>query len=158
MSRRWKILIVVGIVLVVAVLVPVIHHYQLRAATEAYIAQLKAQGEPMELAQVIPPPVPTDKNGAPLITNALARIYLEPNDTNWVILNNAPFYMNRTIPGKEMVGWRQPVIHSQDTWPRDLTNTWDELGAQLAERQNDLNDFQKLIERPTLNFHLLTFA
>ena len=66
MSLRRKILIAVGIVLGVAILVPVIHHYQLRAATEAYIAQLKAQGEPMELAQVIPPPVPPEQNGAPI--------------------------------------------------------------------------------------------
>ena len=63
MSRRLKILIAVGIVLGLAILVPVIHHYQLRAARK-YIAELKAQGEPMELAQVIPPPVPPDKNGA----------------------------------------------------------------------------------------------
>ena len=64
MSLRRKILIAAGIVLGLAILVPVIHHYQLRAATEAYIAQLKAQGEPMELAQVIPPPVPPEQNGA----------------------------------------------------------------------------------------------
>ncbi len=38
--------------------VPVIHHYQLRAATESYIAELKAKDEPMELSQVIPLPVP----------------------------------------------------------------------------------------------------
>ena len=64
MSRRRKILIAVGIALGVAILIPVIHHYQLRAATEAYIAELKAQGEPMELAQVIPPPVPPEQNSA----------------------------------------------------------------------------------------------
>ena len=64
MSRRRKILITLGIMLGVAILVPVIRHYQLRAATEAYIAQLKAQGEPMDLAQVIPPPVPPEQNGA----------------------------------------------------------------------------------------------
>ncbi len=64
MSRRLKILIAVGIVLGVAILIPVIHHYQLRAATEAYIAQLKAKGEPMDLAQVIPPPLPPEQNSA----------------------------------------------------------------------------------------------
>jgi hypothetical protein len=53
MSLRRKLLITAGIVLGVAILIPVIHHYQLRAATEAYIAQLKAQGEPMELSQVL---------------------------------------------------------------------------------------------------------
>jgi hypothetical protein len=151
MSRRRKILIVLGIVLGVAILVPVIRHYQLRAATEAYIAQLKAQGEPMELAQVIPPPVPPEQNSAPLITNALSQIDLESNYTNAICFNNPPYDMSRTIPGKKMMGWQQPVIHDPDgNWP---TNTWDELGAQLAERQNDLNDFRALIKRPTFDFN-----
>ena len=72
MSRRPENFDRLGqLLLGVAILVPVIHHYQLRAATEAYIAQLKAQGEPMELAQVIPPPVPPEQNGA-VISKALA--------------------------------------------------------------------------------------
>jgi hypothetical protein len=154
MNRRGKILIVVGTLLAVGILVPIIRHYQLRAATEAYIAQLKAKGEPMDLAQVVPGPVPPAKNAAPLITNALAQIYSENNYTNSMIFNNPPYAMNRAIPGREMIGWRQPVIHGPDTWPRNLTNTWDELGEQLAQRQNDLNDLRRLIERPTLDFHL----
>lgn len=154
MNRRLKKLVVVGILLGVTILIPVIHHYQLRAATEAYITQLKAKGEPMELAQVIPPPVPPDQNSAPLITNALSQIYLESNYTNSIILNNAPYAMNRTIPSKEMIGWHQPVIHDPNgTWPANLTNTWDDLSMQLAERRNDLNDFRKLIENPKFDFN-----
>ncbi|HLX96878.1 MAG TPA: hypothetical protein VKU37_14135 [Verrucomicrobiae bacterium] len=152
MSLRRKILIVFGVFFGVAILVPVIRHYQLRAATEAYIARLKAQGEPMDLAQVIPPPVPPDQNGAPLITNALAEIHSESNYTNAIFFNNPPYDMNRTIPGKEMIGWQQPAIHdSEDNGP---TNTWGELGTQLAERQNNLNDFRRLIEKPTLDFNM----
>ncbi len=84
MNRRLKILTAVGIVLGLAILLLVIHHYQLRFAVEKYIADLKARGEPMELAQVIPPSVPPDKNGAPLITNALAQLYASPNaPTGW---------------------------------------------------------------------------
>ena len=139
-----------GIVLGLAILASVIHHYQLRAATEAYIAQLKAKGEPMELAQVIPPPVPPEQNAAPLITNALSQIYQTHNYTNSMILNNAPYAMNRAIPGKEMIGWRQPVIHDPSgNWP---TNTWNDLEAQLTGRRNDLNDFRKLIGKPTIDF------
>jgi len=61
MNRRRKILIAVVAALAVAVLIPVVRHYQLRFATEAYIAQLKAEGEPMDLAQVLPPTVPPGK-------------------------------------------------------------------------------------------------
>jgi len=74
MSRCRKILIVIGVVLGVAILIPVIRHYQLRFAVESYIAELKAKGEPMELAQVIPPPLPLEQNGVPFITNALANL------------------------------------------------------------------------------------
>jgi hypothetical protein len=62
--------------------------------------------------------------------------------------------MNRTIPGKEMIGWHQLVIHTPNgTWPANLTNTWDDLSAQLAKRQSDLNDFRKLIENPVFDFN-----
>ena len=105
MRHRRKILIAVGIALGVAILIPVIHHYQLRAATEAYIAQLKTQGEPMELAQVIPPPVPPEKNGALLITNALSQLYyFDDTSTSLAIdltINNPPEEMNRTIPARK---------------------------------------------------------
>ena len=154
MNRRWKILILAVAVLGAAILIPVIRHYQLRAVTEAYIAQLKAKGEPMELAQVIPPPVPPEQNAAPLITNALSQIHLESNYTNAIYFKNPPGAMNRIIPGKEMVGWHQPVIHtSNTTWPPNLTNTWDDLGAQLSERLNNLNDFRKLIKNPKFDFN-----
>ena len=148
MSRCRKILIVAGIVFGVAILVPVIRHYQLRFAVDSYIAELKAKGEPLELAQVIPPSVPPGQNGAPLITNALFQIHLIY--TNSIILNNSPDAMNRTIPGKEMIGWRLPAIHDPSgNWP---TNTWSDLEAQLTERGNDLNDFRKLIGNPTFDF------
>ena len=138
MSRRRKILIAVGIVLGVAILVPVIRHYQLRAATEAYLAQLKAQSEPMDLAQVLPPPVPAEQNGAPLITNALAQIDTDQIYTNSLIFKNDPLGMSRSIePGKKIVGWRQPFIHDLEGYGGGYypTNTWEDLGAQLAERQ-----------------------
>ena len=154
MNRRRKFLFAVVIVFGVTILVPVIRHYQLRAATEAYIAELKAIGEPMDLAQVIPPSVPPEQNSAPLITNALSQIYLESNYTNSIIFNNPPYAMNRTIPGKEMIGWHQLVIHTPNgTWTANLTNTWDDLSAQLAKRQSDLNDFRKLIENPVFDFN-----
>ena len=68
---------VAGIVLGVTILIPVIRHYQLRFAVASYIAELKAKGELMELAQVIPPPTPPEQNGVPFITNALANLKSE---------------------------------------------------------------------------------
>jgi hypothetical protein len=144
MSLRQKLLITVGNVLGVAILIPVIHHYQLRAATEAYIAQLKAQGEPMELGQVIPPPVPQEKNGVRFITNALANLKYES-----VAGSNTPPAMLGILPGRAMIGWQQPrIIGSQ------ATNSWEDLGRDLAAAKGDLNSFQSLTNHPILDFNL----
>ena len=145
MSRRLKILITLGIVLGVAILVPVIRHYQLRAAMEAYIAQLKAQGEPMELAQVIPQPVSPEQNGVPFITNALADL-----ESDSIAVTNTPPAMRMVAPGKAMVGWQQPDI-TDIQW---ATNTWEELGRELTRASNDLLSFQALTNYSVLDFGL----
>jgi hypothetical protein len=49
------------------ILAVVARHYQLLAATDSYIAHLKAEGEPMDLASILPPPVPPKHNGADII-------------------------------------------------------------------------------------------
>jgi len=131
-------------VLVAAILIPVVRHYQLRAATDAYIAQLKAQGEPMELAQVIPPPVPPEKNAAPLITNALNQI-----KGYFTTMKSDPPGSHMIIPGKEMIGWRQPTIHDFEF---NVTISWEQLGTELDNEQNNLNDFRNLIKNPVLDF------
>jgi hypothetical protein len=152
MSRRRKILIAVVVVFGVVILIPIIRHYQLRFAVASCIAELKAKGEPMELAQVIPLPVPPEQNGAPLITNALSQIKKESNFTNSLILKNSPFDMSMSIaPGKKIVGWRQPFIHDPEGYYP--TNTWGDLGAQLADRQNDLDSFRSLLNKPLLDFN-----
>jgi hypothetical protein len=133
MSFRRKVLIVACAVFGVAVLIPIVRHYQLRFAVESYIAQLKAKGEPMELAQVIPLPVPPEKNSAPLITNALSQIYLEADYTNSIILKNPPVEMNQEIPGKEMIGWHQMAVHAPGNYYP--TNTWDDLDGGLTEEK-----------------------
>src|SRR5271168_5320583 len=102
MSRRRKILIVVGIVFGVAILLPILRHYQLRFAVAAYVAELKAKGEPMELAQVIPPLVPPEQNGVPLITNALNDL-----ESDSIAVTNPPPAMRAISPDKAMVGWQQ---------------------------------------------------
>ncbi len=94
-----------------AILIPVIHHYQLRAATEAYIAQLKAQGEPMELAQVIPPTVPPDQNSADTFRKAVA---LLDADQGFLGTNYGVDCMRMVAPGKAMLRWQQPDVQSYD--------------------------------------------
>src|ERR1700733_1830534 len=149
MSRRRKTLIVAGIVFGVAVLVPVIHHYQLRFAVESYIAELKAKGEPMDLAQVIPPPVPPEQNGAPLIINSLTNFSYTDFSYTGIAWTNPPQAMHVILPGKAMVGWQQPDIRSSDG-----TNNWEDLGMELAAVKSDVASFRSLTNHPILDFNL----
>jgi hypothetical protein len=154
MKLRSKIPIVLGVVLAVAILIPAIRHYQLRFAVAAYIAELKAKGEPMELAQVIPPPVPPEQNGVPFITNALVQFAKIKNYTNSMIFKNSPFAMDKTIPGKEMVAWQQPFIYDPEGYGYYPTNTWEDLGSELDGWKSELTQLRSLIDRPVLDFDL----
>jgi hypothetical protein len=145
MSRRRKTLIALGIMLGVAILVPVIRHYQLRAATEAYIAQLKAQGEPMELPQVIPPPVPPDQNGADTFRRAAALI---DADTHLGYTNYA-YGMGMIAAGKAMVRWWQPDIRDSDG-----TNSWESVEAAVDQNTQSFALLQQIIARPDFDFHI----
>ncbi len=156
MSRRRKTLIVAGIVFGVAIILPVIRHYQLRFAVESYIAELKAKGEPMELAQVIPPPLPPEQNGVPFIISSLTNL---ENKYRSIVQTNSPTAMCEVLSGKAMVRWQQPAIigFNENTWPLTnnlMTNTWEDLGNELASIKDDLNTFQILTNHQFLDFNL----
>ena len=138
-------LIVVGVVLGAAILIPVIRHYQLRFTVESYVAQLKAKGEPMELAQVIPPPVPPEQNSAPIFLKAVSLF-----ETNWNVLgSNPPPAMRMIASGKAMVGWAQPDIRSVDG-----TNTWVEVKEALTQDNEALKLLGQITNSSTFDFNL----
>src|SRR5450631_3451582 len=149
MSRRGKILIVVGVVLAVAILIPVIRHYQLRFAVESYVAQLKAKGEPMELAQVLPPPVTPEQNSTDTFRNADAlfneSFHAEKSllETNWI------YGMRMVAPGKAMIRWQQPDIRDIDG-----TNSWDNVTAAVVQNTKAFELLLQIIEKPTFAFQI----
>ena len=148
MSRRRKILILVGAVFGVAILVPVIHHYQLKAAVNRYKAELRAKGEPMELAQVVPPTVPPEQNSAELFTNATS--LLNKNDS--VLSSNQPPMMRMIGPGKAMIGWKQPDV--RENAKNGATNSWADIEAALEKEQVTLNLVRALPQQPIFDFKL----
>jgi hypothetical protein len=129
MSRRGKILIAAGIALGLAILIPVVHHYQLRFAVESYVAELKAKGEPMDLAQVIPPPVPPVQNSAPIFLKAAALL----STSDGVLNNNPPPAMRGVAPGRAMIGWAQPEICSSYKANYSNSHRFETLSAQTWE-------------------------
>ena len=143
MSLRRKILIAAGIVLGLAILVPVIHHYQLRAATEAYIAQLKAEGEPMELAQVIPPPVPPDISGAEIFRQAAALIDVDRS----LLQTNGVYGMKMVAPDKAIIHWQQPNVRYIYG-----TNSWKDLETAVAENEKSFVLLRQIIAKPNFDF------
>lgn len=145
MNRRYKALILFIVVLSAAILVPVIHHFQLKAAVNRYKAELKAKGEPMDLAQVVPPPVPPEQNSAELFTNATA--LLNKNDS--VLSSNQPPMMRMVVSGKAMIGWKQPIVCEYGA-----TNSWAEVEAALENEQAALKLICTLPQQPVFDFKL----
>ncbi len=145
MNRRRIILIVVGVALAAAILIPVIRHYQLRAATEAYIAQLKAQGEPMELVQVLPPPVPPEQNSADTFRSAAA---LFESDTS-LLQTNYAYGMKMVAPGKAMICWQQPDVRDNDE-----TNSWEAVEMAVTQNEKSFAMLQRIVEKPAFDFQI----
>ncbi len=145
MNRRRKMLVVVSAVLAVAVLIPVIHHYQLRAATEAYIAELKAKGEPMDLAQIIPPPVPAEQNSAETFRKAAALI--DADDS--LSYSNYVYGMEMVAPGKAMVRWRQPDVRDSEG-----TNSWESVEEAVSQNAQSFALLQQIIAKPEFDFQI----
>ena len=125
MKLRWKMLIGLSGSLILAILLSVVHHYELRSAVEKYISSLRAKGEPMDLAQVIPPSVPPEKNSAPLFWKAVA-LFTTNGD---MLATNQWANLHGVAPGKAIDYQAQPILRFEDG-----SNTWDQL--QEAMRRN----------------------
>lgn len=148
MKTRWKFLIGLAAVLGIAVLAAVIHHFQLKAAVNRYRAELKAKGEPMELAEVIPPHVPPEQNSAALFTNAT--FLLGKEDT--VLTSNQPPMMRMIALGKAMVGWKQTDV--RENAKNGASNSWADIEVALAKDQTALNLIRTLPSQPIFDFNL----
>ena len=129
----------------VAILLSVLHHFQLKAAVESYKAELKAKGEPMELTEVIPPTIPPEKNSA---AQFLAAADLFITNAN-VLATNYPFAMRGVASGKAQVAWQQSSIRDVE-----ITNSWDELALALAQNQEAFSRLVAISNSPQFDFGL----
>jgi hypothetical protein len=126
------------------ILISLIRHYQLRAATNAYLAKLKAQGEPMDLDQVLPPSVPTNENGSEIFLKVAAVF-----PTNQTLLSSNYFYggMMMVAPGKAMIRATRPDLRDSTS-----TNSWEEVRASVAQNAELFTSLHQLIDKPNFDF------
>lgn len=142
--KTRRVLLLGGILLVAAIIVLIVRHYQLRAATQAYIAELKAKGEPMELAQVLPPSVPPDQNSADTFRKVAV---LFKADQSLLKTNSYFSCMKIVAPGKAMVCSQQPAAMGSD-----ITNSWQEVAEAVAQNVKSYELLQTFIEKPAFDF------
>ena len=145
MKTSAKILVVMAVVLTIAGLCAAAHHFQLKWAVARYQAELKAKGELMELAQVIPPRASSEKN---LASRFLAATSLLATNKN-ILITNWPFAMRGVAPGKALVVWQQPFIRAPGT-----TNSWDELAQALEENREAFKQLVAITNPPLFDFGL----
>ena len=143
MSLRRKTVIILGVALAAVILIPIIHHYQLRAAVNAYIAELKAKGEPMDLAQVIPPSVPPEQDGTEIFRKAATLL----DTDNTFLYTNSIHAMGMAAPGKAVICSQQPVVLQTYS-----TNSWEALNAAVDQNKGALELLHQIIKRPALDF------
>ncbi|HTJ01132.1 MAG TPA: hypothetical protein VL527_19770 [Dongiaceae bacterium] len=143
--RRREFWLLLGVCVLVLLFIPVVRHYQLRAAARAYVAQLRAQGEKLDLAEVIPPPVPPEQDGSALLLQASALLDASRN----FLSTNFPSAMDMVAPGRARIGWQQPAVVDDKA-----SNSWADIELALAEDRDALDRLNNILDCSELDFKL----
>jgi hypothetical protein len=140
-TRRKRIIWSAGIAAVV-VLVPVIAHYRAKAAAEKFKAQLRAQGEMLSIAELIPMPPLSGPNGATAFLDALSRLTTFDYEIQ-------PGVMKMVQPGRARIVWQQATLPTEKS-----ENIWPVLRAHLETNRVSLEDLREAIGQPLLQFRV----
>jgi len=144
MTRRRKILITVVVLIILVAIVPVIHHFQLRAARNAYLTELKAKGEPIELAMIVPSPTPPEQNSAGTFRKAAELFKTHPT---LLTTNYSYGGMKMVAPGEAETITRQPDLRD-DTG----TNSWREFQVAVGQNKEAFALLHQIIRKPNFDF------
>jgi hypothetical protein len=131
------------LILILAVLTgliawPVISHYRLKRAVARYADELTAQGEKLTVPELAPPPPLKSENAADAVFSAARGL----GAFNW---SNRPPIMSRVVPGRALVGWREPVLPNET-----VTNVWPGLRAEVGPRLELLAEVHAALQKPAL--------
>ena len=146
MKTRWKILIAAGIILLLAAASAwVTAHHQPQNAVEDYKKLLRAQGEKLEISEVLPPSVPASENCVDAVRMAFGSF-----GSAGVML---PRVMQMVSPGKALAAWQQPDVRDANG-SHDTTNAWADFAAEVAIHRPAVELLQEVFNRPKLDFQL----
>ena len=144
MKTRWKILIAAGIFLLLAAASTwLTAHHQPQNAVEDYKKILRAQGEKLEISEVLPPLIAQESNGVKTVRSAFA-LFPSPNGDDWT---NLPPAMWLIAPGKAIICSQQP-----DVRVNNFTNSWENVIAN-AEANKPVTEMLW----QTMNFAAIDF-
>ncbi|HTB83401.1 MAG TPA: hypothetical protein VK742_07100 [Candidatus Sulfotelmatobacter sp.] len=151
MKLRWKILIGLGIfLLLVALSAWFTANRQPQSEVSIYLDSLRARGEKLEIAEVIPRSVPTADNCADAVQMAFGSL-----GSAGVMM---PTAMRMVAPGKAMAAWQQPDVRGWNNYSGAVnaftTNSWDDLTTNVATFLPALDLLQEVFDRPELDFNL----
>lgn len=143
MKRHWKIFITLVVVLpIVPVLWMAMMQSEGRSDVNHYRNSLIAKGEKFEIADLLPPPVPPDQNGADLVDQAAGRILVGTD-------SNTPVIMRFIVPGKAMVSFQQPDIRDEH-----FTNSWSNVMAFLPYNRPATELLRQATAYPAFDYHI----
>ena len=141
MKRRWKILIGVIVIMLGFAAFWFVPKW---GAVVAYRRMLLRQGEKLEIAEVLPPPVPPNQNGADTVLAAFRLL----NNANDNISNLVPA-MRLILPGKAIVCFKQPEVRDEE-----FTNSWSNEMAVEEDARPVRELLIKASRYPAIDFHL----
>lgn len=145
MKTRWKITIAVGIFLAIMFVVSLVSlRLQPESEVEVYKKTLRAQGEKLELREVLPTPVAPESNSVSAVEEAF-RMFGSGSEKILVA-------MKMVAPGKALIGWQQQDVRGYAS--SEFTNSWEEFTAEIAASGPSLDLLHQVLERPQLDFQL----
>lgn len=142
MKKAWKKVVACLARLMALGLFLLIAHWRAKAGAEKYKAQLRAQGEKLSIAELIPVPPASGSNGVQVVINAAARL-------SGLDSKVQPTVMKMVQPGRARVTWMQPVLPTDQS-----SNIWPELQSELEAHKSTFAELREGLAKPLLHFPL----
>ena len=145
LRHRWKILtgIAVAFVVFICIEVATIGNGP-KKEVEAYKKSLIAQGEKLDISELLPPPVSPEQNGADLVNQALGMLTTEDFE-----YSNLIAAARLIAPGKAIVCFEQPDVRDWNS-----INSWSNEMAVVEDDRPMTELLRQAANYPAIEFNL----